>query len=283
MTGCSKNETTKPSNKNKLKITTTFFPMYEFAKEITGKYAHVEMIMPSNIEPHDFEPSAKNIAQINDSKLFIYNSNSLENWVPAIKKANSQSSNTKYVEAAKGIKLLKEDNHEDPHVWLDPQLAIIEVQNISDAICKADPKHKDYYQKRTNNYIQKLQNLSNDFSQMANDAKVKTFVVQHQAFDYLAENYHLKQKALTGISDDSEPSAKKLAEIQKYMQDNNLHYIFVEQGLSPKIAKTIQTETNAKLLTLNTLEQVSPKQQKDGATYISLMEENLQNLQKGLN
>ena len=279
VTACSKAASPKKAN-DKLKITTTFFPVYEFTKEVVGKYGDVQMIMPPNVEPHDFEPSAKNMAQISDSDLFVYNSNNLEAWANSAKKSSSKK--TVFVEATKGIDLLKDGDKTDPHTWLDPVLAKKEVENISQQIIKKDPKHKSYYEKRTQNYLKELDNLNQQYQNMSDHAKEHTFIVQHEAFSYLANQYHLTQKALTGVNDTEEPSAKQLADIQKYMQEHNLHYIFVEDGLSPKIANTIKDATHAQLLTLNTMEQVSKKEISDGATYISIMESNLKALEKAL-
>lgn len=282
LTACSSNKKSE-SKSEKLNITTTFFPMYEFTKSIAGKYANVTMIMPNNIEPHDYEPSAKNIAQINDSNLFIYNSADMETWVPKVKKSAKKDSTTTFVEASKDIKLQTHDKHADPHVWLDPVLAKKEVNNIKDALIKADPHHKDYYEQRALAYNKKLDQLNQEFKELSQNAKRHTFIVQHEAFSYLASQYGLTQKSLTGISDTEEPSAKQLAYIESYMKEHDLHYIYTEEGISPKIANTIKDTTNAKLLTLNTLEQVSSKEIKNGATYFSLMQQNLEQLKKGLN
>lgn len=288
LTGCSltKDNSTKKDNvstENKIKINTTFFPIYEFTKAVAGKYGNVKMIMPSNVEPHDFEPSAKMMSKITDSDLVIYNSDNLETWISSAEKSTQSKDKPTFINSSKGIKLLKDKAHTDPHIWLDPVLAKQQVKIIEKAIIKFDPKHKKYYQEQTNKYIQKLDELNIQFKNMSNKAKTHTFIVQHQAFSYLANQYNLTQKSLTDSNDHSEPSAKQLVKIQNFMKENDIHYIFVEKGLSPKIANTIKDATNAELLTLNTLEQVPQKDIDKGATYISLMEENLKFLTKALN
>lgn len=289
LTACGKKEENK-----QMTITTTFYPMYYFTKEIVGDKADVIMLDDGKTEIHDYEPSAKDIAQIENSKLFVYNSNDMETFVPKLLTSLPKDHKVEIVEAAKGIPLHKaeakhheehegEHHHDaDPHVWLDPVLAKKEVKNIYDGVIKMDPKNKAYYEKNYQTLEKKLDQLNQDFATSMKKCPNKTFITQHAAFYYLAHQYGLTQEAISGIDSTLEPSPKKLAEIQKYMQKHDIHTIFVESGLNPKIAKSIQEATKAKLATLNTLEQVSTKDQKDGADYFSIMQENRKALEKAL-
>lgn len=284
LTGCHQTEQkSEPvSTKHPMKITTTFFPMYDFTKEIVGKYGDVSMIIPSNIEPHDFEPSAKDMAKITNSELFVYNSSLLESWVQSVKHTSGKNTNTVYVEAAKGISTMNYQDQKDPHVWLDPVLAKKEIETISHAIIKKDPKHRNYYEKNTQQLLKELNVLNQEFEQLAETAKQKTFVTQHAAFGYLANQYHFTEISIVGLNDEQEPSPKQLAEVEQQMKEKDLHYIYVEEGISDKLAKTLQESTHATLLHLNPLESVSQKEIDNGATYISLMRENLNALKQSM-
>ena len=162
LSGCSNgkqvsNETEKEDTE-KLQIITTFYPMYYFTKQITGNLANVEILIPNGVEPHDWEPTSKDMINMQESDVFIYNSQYFETWTEKV--LNSiDTSNLKVVEASKGIELMdtnaEEDQHDhegseatkDPHVWLSPVLAQKEVDNIAKAIEKADPKNKEQYEK----------------------------------------------------------------------------------------------------------------------------------------
>lgn len=130
--------------KEDLTIVTTFYPMYDFTKEIVGDEGNVKLLIPAGTEPHDFEPSAKERAEISDADVFVYNSSDMEFFVDSLKDS-VDSKQTLMIEAAKGIDRLESqeaDEHEeseeghghsheyDPHVWLDPVLAIKKSERL---------------------------------------------------------------------------------------------------------------------------------------------------------
>lgn len=283
LTGCQSQGKSNPSKQNSFEITTTFYPMYYFTKEIVQNKASVKMLTPSNTEPHDYEPSAKDISQIEKSHLFIYNADDLETWVPSVKSVIQTDSSVKMIKASQGISLLKDEEHgNDPHVWLDPVLAKKEVKTIAKAIIKADPKHQAFYRKNERKLLQRLEQLNKEYRTMTQHAKHKTFVTQHAAFSYLAHQYGLTQEAISGIDPEQEPSPKQLAQIEQKVKKQGIRYIYVEEQASSKVAQTVKNATGATLLPLNTLESLSYKEQKEGQNYFTVMNQNLKSLQKSL-
>ena len=147
MAGCTGNTSKKKSN-GKIRITTSFYTMYDFAKKIGGDKVEVINLVPAGTEPHDWEPSTKDLIEMEKSDIFIYNGAGMEQWVDDVLESLDTEELTS-VEASKGIKLLKDqDAHEhdhehnsenDPHVWLDPQNAKYEMNKIKKALIKADP------------------------------------------------------------------------------------------------------------------------------------------------
>lgn len=142
------NTNKEADKKEDLTIVTTFYPMYDFTKEIVGDEGNVKLLIPAGTEPHDFEPSAKERAEISDADVFVYNSSDMEFFVDSLKDS-VDSKQTLMIEAAKGIDRLESqeaDEHEeseeghghsheyDPHVWLDPVLAIKEVRTIAEEL-----------------------------------------------------------------------------------------------------------------------------------------------------
>lgn len=217
--GCgNKQETAKT---DKLQVVTTFYPMYDFTKNVVGDNGEVSVLMKAGTEPHDYEPSAKDIAKIADSDVFVYNSEEMETWVGSVLK-NIDTKKTVVIDASKEIKLLEgsheeededhDHDHEghshahDPHVWLDPVLAKEEVNAIKEGLIQADKTNKASYEKNAKTYSDKLDALNEKFEAGLKDAKNRTFVTQHAAFAYLAARYDLKQVAISGISPDQEPS-----------------------------------------------------------------------------
>ncbi len=280
-------------NPEKLQIITTFYPMYYFTKQVTGNLANVEILIPNGVEPHDWEPTSKDMISMQEGDLFIYNSQYFETWTKKVLDS-IDTSNLKVVEASKGMELMdtnaeeEQDNHEgseatkDPHVWLSPVLAQKEVDNIAEAIAKADPKNKEQYEKNADSLKAKLTDLDRLYKESIDKAPRKEFVTQHAAFGYLAQQYGLKQIPITGLSPDVEPTLPKLAELTDMMKEKEIKVVYFEELTSPKVAKTLANETGAKTEVLNPLEGLTKDEQDQGLDYIGVMEKNLEALKLSL-
>ncbi|MGO2963354.1 MAG: metal ABC transporter substrate-binding protein [Carnobacterium maltaromaticum] len=293
MVGCGNQEATKDSTK--LQIVTSFYPMYDFTQNVAGDNAEVSVLMKAGTEPHDYEPSAKDIAKIADSDVFVYNSKEMETWVSSAL-TNIDTKKTVVVDASQGIDLLEgnhsddetEAEHEghshahDPHIWLDPVLAQKQVDTIKEGIIKADTKNKETYEKNALAYKEKLAALNEKFEMGLKNAENRTFVTQHAAFAYLANRYDLEQVAIAGLSPDQEPSPAKLAELNDFIKENNIKIIYFAETASPKIAKTVANETGAKLEVLSPIEGITQEEQEKGVDYIKVMEKNLEALEKAI-
>ena len=277
----------------KLNIVTTFYPVYEFTKQVAGDEANVELLIGAGTEPHDYEPSAKAVATIQDADAFVYENENMETWVPDLLK-NLKNKEEKVIKATGNMLLLpggeEEEDHDhgeeghhhayDPHVWLSPKRAIKMVEHIRDSLIKAYPDKKAAFEKNAAAYIKKLEALDKEYEAGLANAKQKSFVTQHAAFNYLALDYGLKQVPISGLSPDSEPSASRLAELTEYIKKNKIKYIYFEENASQALASTLAKETGVELDVLNPLESLTEKQTKDGADYISIMQANLKALKK---
>ncbi|SDM85030.1 zinc transport system substrate-binding protein [Paenibacillus sp. yr247] len=293
LSGCA---SSPASSSGKLNVVTTFYPMYEFTKQVAGDHANVIGLIPAGAEPHDWEPSAKDMEKVKKASLFVFNG-IVESWVD---QALQSAANDKrvVVEASKGIDLMEglpeeeadKDHKEaegakilDPHVWLDPVLAQKEVEAIQAGLAQADPANKEDYRKNADAYIAKLKWLEESFKVGLRDVKRKEFVTQHAAFAYLAKEYGLKQIPIAGLSPEQEPSPDKMGDIIKFAKENKVQTIFFETLVDPKIAQTIAKEIGAKTAVLNPLEGLTADDKKNNLDYISIMKENLEALKKALN
>ncbi len=275
---------------DKIDVVTTFYPVYEFTKAVTGDTADVTMLIKAGTEPHDFEPSTKNIATISDADVFVYMDDSMETWVDSVEKSIGSDSLT--VVKSTGDMLLmagtadeddedSDDGHTheyDPHVWLSPKRAITLVENIRDAFVAKYPDKADTFNSNAAAYIGKLNDLDAEYTEALSNAKQTSFVTQHAAFGYLALDYGLTQIPITGVSAESEPSAKRLASLTKYVKKYDIKYIYFEENASSKVAETLADEAGVKTKVLNPLESLTNKQIKAGEDYFSVMKENLKAL-----
>ncbi|MDN3019472.1 metal ABC transporter substrate-binding protein [Paenibacillus sp. BSR1-1] len=287
VSGCSNAASTKSEKASegskKLQIVTTFYPMYYFAKKVAGDSANVELLIPNGVEPHDWEPTAKDMAKIQDADIFIYNSQYFELWTEKVLKSINDSK-LKVVEASSGIKMmdaLEGEEHaasKDPHVWLSPVLAQQEVNTIAKALEQADPGNKDQFQKNATSINSELADLDRLYKETIDKAKKKEFVTQHAAFGYLAKQYGLTQIPIAGLSPDVEPTLGKLAELTELTKKKNIKVVYFEEMASSKVAETLAKEIGAKTEVLNPLEGLTKKEQEQGLDYIGVMKKNLDSL-----
>lgn len=273
-------------------IVTTFYPVYEFTKQVVGDEANVELLIEAGTEVHDFEPSAKDIAKIQEADTFIYENENMETWVPKVLESVDEKK-VDVVKATEGMLLLpggEEHDHDhgeeghhhdfDPHVWLSPLRSIKLVETIRDGLVAKYPEKKEVFEKNATAYIEKLEALDKKYTTTLGAAKQKYFVTQHTAFAYLALDYGLKQVSITGVSADEDPTAARLAELTDYIKNYGIKYIYFEENASKSLAETLAKEAGVKLDVLNPLESLTNEAMEKGEDYISVMEDNLKALEK---
>ena len=277
----------------KLNIVTTFYPVYEFTKQVAGDTANVELLIGAGTEPHEYEPSAKAVAKIQDADAFVYENENMETWVPKLLES-LDAKKVKTIKATGDMLLLpgseEEEDHDhgeeghhheyDPHVWLSPARAIKLVEHIRDSLSADYPDKKATFEQNAAAYIEKLQALDKAYTEGLSSAKQKSFVTQHAAFRYLALDYGLNQVSISGLSPDAEPSASRLAELTEYIKKNKISYIYFEENASQALANTLSKETGVKLDVLNPLESLTEEDMKAGENYVSVMEKNLKALKQ---
>lgn len=273
-------------------IVTTFYPVYEFTKQVVGDEGNVNLLIEAGTEVHDFEPSAKDIATIQEADVFVYENENMETWVPEVVES-VDTDKVHVVKATEGMLLLpgSEEDHDhaegeghehayDPHVWLSPERAITLVENIRDSLVAKYPEKKDAFEENAAAYIEKLDTLDMKYSETLSAAKQKYFVTQHTAFAYLALDYGLKQVSITGVAADEDPTPSRLAELAEYINKYGIKYIYFEENASKSVAETLAKETGVQLDVLNPLESLTQEAMDKGENYISVMEANLAALEK---
>nr|WP_225903807.1 metal ABC transporter substrate-binding protein [Anaerocolumna chitinilytica] len=270
---------------DKLKVVTSFYAMYDFAEKIGGDKVSVINMVPAGIEPHDWEPAASDITNLEKAQVFIYNGAGMEHWVDTVLDSLSNKELV-ITEASSGITLQKGHSEEegtyDPHVWLNPENAKSEMNNIKEAFIKADPNNEANYSENYETYAAKLDALDKKYKETLTALENKDIIVAHEAFGYLCNAYGLNQVGIEGLSPDSEPDPSKMEETIQFAKDNKVKVIFFEELVSPKVAETIAKEVGVKTDVLNPLEGLSEDDIKAGGDYFSVMETNLTSLAEAL-
>lgn len=270
----------------KIDVIVSFNPLKEFTEAIGKDKVNVISVIQGGIEPHDFEPKAKDLGNINRGKIFVYNGLEMEPWVDNVLES-LDNKGLIVVNSSNGVNAIKslqeeegEDEHQgdyDPHIWLSLKEAKVQSNNIKEALVKADASNKDYYEKNYQEFAGKLDSLYNEYKDKFDKVSNKKFVTGHTAFSYLCRDFNLEQNSIEGVYSEGEPSAKKLRELVDYAKKNKVKTIFAEENASPQVSNTLAREVGAKVEKIYSLEI-----KEDNKDYIQSMRDNLEKIYSSL-
>ncbi len=276
-----------------ISVVASFYPLAHFASQVGQNYIKVTNLTPGGAEPHDFEPSPSDIQALLSAKLILLNGGGLEPWAQNII-PEARQKGIQVIEMTNSFELVKSkedqssqnsekyENEFDPHIWLDPLIASQEIDLIQNALSNIDPTHAPNYIENAAKYQLELDKLDQNFSETLKNCALHEAIVSHNAFAYLGKRYNITFHPLSGLSPQSEPSAQYLAELANLARSKNIQHIYFETLVSPKLAQTLANEIGAQTLVLNPLEGLTKNDTEQGKTYISIMQENLENLKIGL-
>ena len=272
---------------DKKTIYASFYPVAELVKMISGDKYDVKTIIETSEEPHSFELTSQAMKDLSKADLIAYNGAGMESFIDDLK--DNVKDDDKFLDLSDGLTLLDSSKEGsdmasiNPHTWLSIKNAKVMVDNIYRKLSSMDPDNEKYYKDKLDEALAKFDDLDKKFSDELSKVKDKEkyFVVSHAAFNYLADDYGLKQVAVTGISPEEEPSAKDLKTIADFVKEKNIKTIFFEGKATPKVAETLAKNTGTKTSTLYTMENLDDDMIEKG--YFGLMEENLKALVESFN
>lgn len=276
---------------DKILVYTSFYTLFDFASKIGGEHVHVVNIIPPGGDPHHWEPTASDLSNLEKAHVFIYNGLGLEHWVESVLQA-IENEDLLVIQASQGVDTLEsthsheDEDHdhgeEDPHIWLDPNMAKRMFENIKNALVEVDPDRQEYYEDNYKKYVAELETLDSEYEEKLSNISNRDLIVSHEAFTYLSQAYHLNQVGIQGLVPDSEPSPSRMAEIIDYIKEKEIKTIFFEDENDTKVVETISKETEANIQVLYTLEYLTYEQVSNEDDYFSVMRANLESLVSGL-
>lgn len=273
------NSTLQLEINSKLNVVSSFFPIDQFVGKVGGEAIERMLLIPKGVEPHDYEPTIKDIQRVDSADVLVYNGLGFENWI-------GKMSNPQKIDASKGLNASYLDERNmtfDPHVWLDPLLAKKQVENVRDGLIMIDPNHKDIYVNNSNNFLNELDNLDEKIRTDLESCKKKDFITFHNSFSYFAKQYGLNQHSISNTDPESEVTPARLTEIINIAKTLGLQVIYSEELVDPRQATVIAQEVpDGKVLVLSPIEGLSENEQKAGLGYIDKMNDNINNLMVGL-
>ncbi len=289
-------DTSNTAGAGKVKIVTSFYPMYIFtiniAKNIEGVNV-VNMAEPKSGCLHDYQMTPADMKLIEDADIMVINGAGMESFLDKITK---ELPDLKIVEASKDLELLEEEehpheaegedvdhtNHEhsvNAHIWVSISGAIDEVRNIGEQLANADPDNAEKYRSNTSEYVQKLENQKEKMIKALEGIENKNIVTFHEAFPYFAEEFGLNIVATIQSEEGSEPSAGELADTIRKIKESNVKALFTEPQNSSNAVEIVSRETG---LDVYVLDPVVSGDEDDLDAYKNAMDENLRVLVEAL-
>ena len=263
----------------KLKIITSFYPMYIATLNIVDGIDDVELknlTKPTTGCLHDYQLSPEEMVTIENSDVFIANGAGMESFMDNVINAYP---NLKVITASEGIQLTKDTDGEDnAHVWVSITKHIEQIKNIRDSLCRIDPKNAEKYTSNSDKYIVALNDELVKIKLVLSSTTKKDIITFHEAFPYFAQEFNLNIVSVIEREPGSEPSPKELADTIKQVKDANVQVLFAEPQYSKSSADTIAQETGAKVYMLDPV--VTGDLTKN--SYIDIMDKNLEVLKEAL-
>ena len=315
LSGCGTSKSGEDTKDKKIKIVTTIFPEYDWVMQILGDKADkadVTMLLDKGVDLHSYQPSTADIAKISEADVFIYVGGESDEWVEdVLKEAKNKKlkvinlmdvmgDKAKEEEVKEGMQPEEEEHAEeakdgkeeeeveyDEHVWLSLKNAKIFTKKIADVLSEVDKDNAKTYQANYESYAKKLDDLDKKYAEAVASAKNKTLVFGDRfPFRYLVNDYGLDYyAAFVGCSAESEASFETVTFLAKKIDELGLNNVLTIEGKNHKIAKTVVDNTknkDQKVLTMDSMQSTTSKDVKDGATYLGIMEKNLEVLKEAL-
>ncbi len=268
------------SREGNVLVVTSITPLGDFVRHVGGDRVQVEVLVPPGTSPHTFEPTPEQVKLLARADLLVLNGVGLEFWADKMIES-AGNPDLRVIVTAEGLDILQTADEEgrvggNPHVWLDPINAALQVARIRDALVQVDPAGKDVYLKNGAGYIEDLKALDRDIMLRVAQFREKRFVAFHWAWVYFARRYGLEQVAVIERVPGSEPSPGDIAQVVEAIRGIGAKAIFAEPQLSPRVAEAIAAETGAQVLFLN------PLGEPPDYDYIRTMQHNVEQLEKAL-
>jgi ABC-type metal ion transport system, periplasmic component/surface adhesin len=295
-------ETNGDNSEEKLKVVTTIFPQYDFARAVGGEKIDLKMLLHPGTESHSYEPTPQDIITIQECDIFIYVGGESENWVVGI--LNSMdTSNMKIISLMDIVETLDEEivegmqedyeheeehSHEDSeydeHVWTSPVNAIIIIEEISKSFIKMDVENTEFYKNNADNYIMLIDEINTEFKEIVKHGNRNNLIFADRfPFRYFVETYGLEYSAaFPGCSVGTEVNAATIAFLINKVKTEQIPVVITIEFSNEKIADVIAEETGVKKVSFHSAHNVSKDDFEAGITYVDIMQNNIEALGEAL-
>ncbi len=246
---------------DKFGIVVTIVPQVEMAERIGGNLVSVTLMVPIGQSPHDYAPTAAQMAGVEDAEVYFKVGSGVEFETANMDDILEVNPHLIVIDGSQGIELMEMEDHDhdsrsdeeglDPHIWLNPQNTIIMVINLRDGLVSADPDNATTYEENAVEYIAELEALDLEIHDMLAPYENRSFMIQHPAWGYYAHRYGLNQLAVENLGD--VPSPLELADLIDTAQEENIKIIFVSPQFDPSSAQVIADGIDGSVIQIDSL------------------------------
>jgi zinc transport system substrate-binding protein len=271
VSGCGLSRSGRPT------VVTSFYPLQFIADFVAGRYNDVVDLTPPGVEPHEYELSVRQTAQVDEAVVGFYE----KGMAPSIDQAMTNDSPAHALDVTTVVPLHPPEpgyheetaDDDDPHFWQDPTLMATAASAFATTMADADPAHAAYYRSRGAALSRKLGALDREYAATLSTCRIRTLVVSHDAFEYLGRRYHLDIAPIAGLEPDAEPSFQRLQDLQDLIQERHITTVFYETLASPALAESLAHDLGISTAVLDPIEGLTSSD--PDATYLTLMRQNL--------
>jgi len=264
-------------------VVASFYPLYFIAERVAGRYNDVIDLTPKGVEPHEYELTVRQVAEIDLARVGFYE----HGVAPSIDQAMANDSPAHALDVASVVDLAgpvtgsgveSTSDDKDPHFWQDPTLMAEATRAFADTMAGADPAHASYYRNQGARLVHDLNRLDAAYSRTLASCRIRTVVVSHDAFEYLARRYQVDVVPIAGLEPDAEPSLQRLHDLSNLIRDRGVTTVFFETLASPDLARSLAGDVGIESAVLDPIEGLTSTD--PHATYLTLMRQNLAALAK---
>lgn len=283
-----------PAEARRLRVVTSFLPVYCLTANVAGNLADVENLLPPGTEPHEFQFSPREVRRLEGADVVVINGLGIESWLDKMIRTGGRP--RVVVDASAGLEpeliyalpyldlenasavQTRNSTAPNPHIWLDPRLVEHEVTNVVAALQKADPANAEGYARNGRDYVMRLEKLDAELQAGLAPLKGRPIITFHDAYPYFARRYGLRIAGVIEEAPDVQPSLRYLARLHEVILRDGVKVIFSDRQFSPKLAEQIGRDYHVAVAQLDTLEtgELTPDAYENG------MRANLRALEKAL-
>lgn len=254
--GCAPKTVNNEGNNGKIKVSTTINPVDQLVHIVGKDRVETSRMVPAGSEPHDFEPTIKDMGLLTETNLLFINGLGMETWVDKAVE-NSGNKSLKVVDLSTGVDLIPlegQENENDPHIWLSLDALVLMAESVQKELSLVSPEDEAYFKENLEAFKTEVAAMKAEYEEKFKPYNGKAFVTGHAAFGYLTRELGLNQKAVEGPFQEGEPTPKSLEELISFVKSEGIKTIFLEEQSSPKVSETLARETGSETVVINPLE-----------------------------